>query len=87
MRFPLARRQRRALLSRTSAQGWAVRAKSVAMQPVSPEVWATFERRLDEARVPAPQRPDYCKWVCFYFDFCHLVQQEILRLCRRTPEV
>ena len=41
------------------------------MQPVPPEVWADFERRLDGMRVPPPQRPDYRKWVRFYFDFCH----------------
>ena len=41
------------------------------MRPVPPEVWTTFGRRLDEVRVPAPQRPDYRKWVRFYFDFCH----------------
>ena len=41
------------------------------MQPVSPEVWVDFERRLDEMGVAAPQRPDYRKWVRFYFDFCH----------------
>ena len=41
------------------------------MQSVPPEVWADFERRLDEMRVPPPQRPDYRKWVRFYFDFCH----------------
>ena len=41
------------------------------MQPVPPEVWANFERRLDGMRVPPPQRPDYRKWVRFYFDFCH----------------
>ena len=41
------------------------------MQPVPPEVWANFERRLDGMRVPLPQRPDYRKWVRFYFDFCH----------------
>ena len=29
------------------------------MQTVPPEVWANFERRLDEARVPVPQRPRY----------------------------
>ena len=32
------------------------------MQPISPER-TTFERRLDEARVPVPQRSDYHKWV------------------------
>jgi hypothetical protein len=26
---------------------------------------------LERARVPAPQRPDYQKWVRFYLDFCH----------------
>jgi Phage integrase, N-terminal SAM-like domain len=41
------------------------------MQQVSAEVWATLERRLDETRVPAPQRPDCRKWVRFYLDFCH----------------
>ena len=34
------------------------------------EVWPGFERRLDEMRVPPPQRPGYRKWVRFYFDFC-----------------
>ena len=33
------------------------------MQTVPPEVWANFERRLDEARVPVPQRAHYRKWV------------------------
>src|ERR1039458_904951 len=41
------------------------------MQSVPPEVWADVGRRLDEMRVPPPQRPDYRKWVRFYFDFCH----------------
>jgi hypothetical protein len=41
------------------------------MQTVPPEVWANFERRLDEARVPPAERPDYRKWVSFYLDFCH----------------
>jgi hypothetical protein len=41
------------------------------MQPVPSEVWASFERRLNEAGVPAPRRADYRKWVCFYLDFCH----------------
>ena len=40
------------------------------MQQVSPDIWAAFERRLDQAQVPAGQRPDYLKWVRFYFDFC-----------------
>ena len=41
------------------------------MQPVPPEVTASFERRLNEVGVPGPRRPDYRKWVCFYLDFCH----------------
>jgi len=41
------------------------------MQAVPSEVWADFERGLDEMRVPTPQRSDYRKWVRFYFDFCH----------------
>ena len=40
------------------------------MQQVSADIWAAFERRLDQAQVPAGQRPDYLKWVRFYFDFC-----------------
>jgi len=36
------------------------------MQAVPPEVWAGFERRLDEMRVPTPQRSDYRKSVRFY---------------------
>ena len=40
------------------------------MQQVSPDIWAAFERRLDQAQVPAGQRPGYLKWVRFYFDFC-----------------
>ena len=31
------------------------------MQQVPAETWAAFERRLDRARVSAPQRPDYHK--------------------------
>ena len=41
------------------------------MQQLPADTWAAFERRLDWARVPAPQRPDYHKWVRFYFHFCH----------------
>ena len=40
------------------------------MQQVPADIWAAFERRLDQAQVPADQRPDYHKWVRFYFDFC-----------------
>ena len=41
------------------------------MQQVPADIWAAFERRLDQAQVPADQRPDCHKWVRFYFDFCH----------------
>ena len=41
------------------------------MQQVPAEISAAFERRLDLAQVPSAQRPDYQKWVRFYFDFCH----------------
>jgi hypothetical protein len=41
------------------------------MQQVPADIWAAFERRLDQAQVPADQRPDYHKWVRFYCDFCH----------------
>ena len=40
------------------------------MQQVAEETRVAFERRLERARVPAPQRPDYQKWVRFYLDFC-----------------
>ena len=33
-------------------------------------IWAAFERRLDQAQVPADQRPDYHNWTRFYLDFC-----------------
>src|SRR5271167_3843811 len=41
------------------------------MQEVPQDVAAAFERQLDRARVPATQRPDYCKWLRFYLGFCH----------------
>jgi len=41
------------------------------MQQVPADISASFQRRLDQAQVPADQRPDYHKWVRFYFDFCH----------------
>ena len=41
------------------------------MQQVPADIWAAFERRLDQGQVPADQRPDYHKWVRFYCDFCH----------------
>ena len=40
------------------------------MQPVARETWVAYERRLERARVPVPQRPDYHKWIRFYLDFC-----------------
>jgi len=40
------------------------------MQQVPADIWATLERRLDQAQVPPHQRPDYHKWVRFYFHFC-----------------
>ena len=43
----------------------------VAVEQVRRETWVAFERRLDRAGVPVPQRPDYRKWVRFYLDFCH----------------
>ena len=45
------------------------------MQQVPAEISTAFERRLDRARVPAPQRPDYHKWVRFYFHFCYKYSQ------------
>ena len=41
------------------------------MQSVAAEVWAGFERQLDEVRIAASERPDYRKWMRFYLDFCH----------------
>jgi hypothetical protein len=49
----------------------AVSAIHIAMQQVPAEISTAFERRLDRARVPAPQCPDYHKWVRFCFDFCY----------------
>ena len=42
----------------------------VAMEQVSRETWVAFEGRLERAGVPAPQRPEYHRWVRFFFDFC-----------------
>ena len=41
------------------------------MQQVSRETRVAYERRLERALVPAPQRPAYHKWTRFYLDFCH----------------
>ena len=69
--FQLAAVQTPVLSSPSSAPGWAVSAKHIVMQPVAEETRVAFERRLERARVPAPQRPDSQKWVRFYLDFCH----------------
>jgi hypothetical protein len=68
--FQLAAVQTPVLFSPSFAHGWAVSAKHVAMQQVAKETWVAFERRLERAQVPAPQRPDYHKWTRFYLDFC-----------------
>jgi len=41
------------------------------MQQVARETVVAYERRLEQAKVPAPQRPHYHKWTRFYLDFCH----------------
>jgi hypothetical protein len=56
--------------SSTSAQRWAV-SEVVPMQQVPVDALAAIGRRLDQARVPTSQRPDYYKWLRFYHDFCH----------------
>jgi hypothetical protein len=36
-----------------------------------PTEWLTsFERRLDQAKIPLPLRPAYLKWMKFYLYFC-----------------
>jgi hypothetical protein len=47
------------------------------MQQVARETWVAFERRLERAQVPAPQRPDYHRWTRFYLDFCHKYGQAL----------
>src|ERR1017187_9959688 len=69
--FQLAATRALALALPASAQAWAVSAKDVAMQQVARETWVAFEGRLERAKVPAPQRPDYHRWTRFYLDFCH----------------
>lgn len=44
--------------------------RRVTMQQVPAETSAVFERQLERAGVPPPQRPDCHRWVCFYLDFC-----------------
>jgi integrase len=41
------------------------------MRQVAKETSAAYEKRLERARVPMPQRPDYHKWTRFYLDFCN----------------
>jgi hypothetical protein len=58
------------------------------MQPVARETWVAYERRLERARVPVPQRPDDHKWIRFYLDFCLKELRESyrwLRLIQRVP--
>jgi hypothetical protein len=55
------------------------------MQLVPPEMWAAFERRLDKMGMPAPQRPDYRKWVRFYLDFCHKYSHPAAAPTSRDP--
>ena len=57
--FQLVPVQTGVLRSPKSAPGWAESAKQVAMQQVARETWVAFERRLERAQVPVPQRPDY----------------------------
>jgi hypothetical protein len=40
------------------------------MQSVPLDVWAAYERRLEQAQVPADQRSGCLKWVRCCFDFC-----------------
>jgi hypothetical protein len=54
----------------TPAQEPAASAKVVSMLQVPADTSTAFQRRLDQAQVPADQRQDYQKWVCSYLDFC-----------------
>ena len=40
------------------------------MEQVPREMSEEFERRLEGARIPAPERPEYRRWLRFYIDFC-----------------
>ena len=40
------------------------------MQPLSAELTASFQQRLDQAHVPQTLHQDYHKWVGFYIYFC-----------------
>jgi hypothetical protein len=57
-------------MSLNSPKGERYQPQIVPMQQVARETWEVYERRLVQAQVPAPQRPDYHKWTRFYFDFC-----------------
>ena len=83
--FQLAASTRLVLPCPTSAQMWAVCVRSVSIRPVPPEIWATFERRLHEARVSASQRPDYRKWVRFHLDFCQKYGHSAASPASRDP--
>ena len=48
----------------------------VAMQQVATKTRVAYELRLQRARVPASERPDYHKWTRFYLDFCHKYSHE-----------
>src|ERR1039458_5449144 len=58
----------------------AVSATDVAMQQVPPDLWAVYERRLDQAQVPADQRPDDHKWVRFSSIFATNTDRKSTRL-------
>jgi len=51
------------------------------MRPIPPEVWAAFERRMDEARVPTPERSD----LCVYLHACKARSSRDSAFRRRAP--
>ena len=53
------------------ARGGRYQPQILLMQQVARETWVAYERRLERAEIPAPQRPGYHKWTRFYLDFCH----------------
>jgi hypothetical protein len=59
------------LLSLNSPQGGRYQPQIVPRRQVARETWVAYERRLERAQVPAPQRPDYHRWTRFYLGFCH----------------
>ncbi len=46
------------------------RASLCTTQQVPPEIACSFERRLNQAKVPAAQHPGDCPWLNLYFLFC-----------------